>query len=85
MHYHIRWSDTKVDWQAFGSPAEADASAENLARPGETYTVEKFEGTCWRCAQFMEAYRQMRTQRENRIPAGPGSAQASDCWLVWFP
>jgi len=69
MHYHIRWSDSKVDWQAFGSPAEANASAEKLARPGETYAVEKFEDICWRCAQFMEAYRQMRTQREKAFMA----------------
>jgi hypothetical protein len=69
MHYHIRWSDSKVDWQAFASPTEANASAEKLARPGEGYAVEKFEGMCWRCAQFMEAYRQMRTQSENKIQA----------------
>ena len=63
MHYHIRWSNSKVDWQAFRSPAEANASARQLARQDEAYAVEKFEGKCWRCAQITEFYRQMRTKR----------------------
>ena len=62
-HYHIRWSNSKLDWQAFRSPEEANASAGQLARQGESYAVEKFEGECWRCAQITEFYRQMRRQR----------------------
>ena len=50
-HFHIRWSSSVLDWQAFSSTAEATASAERLVRPGETYAIEECEtGKCLRCA-----------------------------------
>ena len=55
IHYHIRWSNSfgsRVDWQAYSSPAEANADAEKLVRPGETFTVERFAGNCSRCAML---------------------------------
>ena len=49
-HYHIRWSDRAVlDWEAFSSHAEAEASAKELVRSGETYIIEERDGDCPRC------------------------------------
>jgi hypothetical protein len=48
-HYHIRWSGAALDWERFNTHAEAEASAKQLARPGETYTIEELDGDCTRC------------------------------------
>jgi hypothetical protein len=52
-HYHIRWGSSALDWEAFCSKREAEGSAEALARPGETYTIEKFGGDCPPCAELL--------------------------------
>jgi hypothetical protein len=50
MHYHIRWSSGKLDWERFSTRVEAEANAKQLVRLGETYTVEEFSDTsCPRC------------------------------------
>lgn len=50
LHYHIRWSDSaNLDWERFDTIAEAEVSAKQLVRLGETYTIEEFDGTCPRC------------------------------------
>jgi hypothetical protein len=52
MHYHIRWWSGKLDWERYGSRAEAEAGARHLMRPGETYKVEEFSDTgCPRCRE----------------------------------
>jgi hypothetical protein len=51
-HYHIRWSTIGLDWERFSSEADADEAANQLARPGETYIVEQFDGACLTCAEF---------------------------------
>lgn len=48
-HYHIRWSNAALDWERFGTRAEAEASATELARPDETYAIEELDGDCPRC------------------------------------
>jgi len=49
-HFHIRWSKTaSLDWEPFDTQEEAEASAKQLVLPGETYTIEKFDGACPRC------------------------------------
>jgi hypothetical protein len=35
-HYHIRWANAKIDWQAFQTKEEAVAEAERLKRLEET-------------------------------------------------
>lgn len=36
-HYHIHWSDREVlDWEPFSTHVEAEASAKQLERLGET-------------------------------------------------
>lgn len=49
IHFHIRWSDSKLDWEAFQTREEATESAKELVLPGETYIVEEFDGSCPRC------------------------------------
>lgn len=49
-HYHIRWSDrTVLDWEPFSTRVEAEASAKQLVRSGETYNIEERDGECLRC------------------------------------
>jgi hypothetical protein len=49
-HYHIRWlGKVLLDWQRFSTPEEAKASARQLVRQGETYTIEEHDETCPRC------------------------------------
>jgi GAF domain-containing protein len=48
-HYHIRWSNSKLDWEAFPSPAEAQAQAQQLVRRGESYVIEQVNGDCPQC------------------------------------
>ena len=47
MHYHIRWSGTKLDWERFSTRQEAERAARKLARPGERFTLEHVDDkTC---------------------------------------
>ena len=50
MHYHIRWSGAKLDWEAFKTRTEAEVRARELARSDEEFTIEQFDGNCPRCA-----------------------------------
>jgi hypothetical protein len=55
MHFHIHWTGStgsKLDWEAFQTREEAIAQATVLARPGETYAIEQFDGTCPRCTSL---------------------------------
>jgi hypothetical protein len=47
IHYHIRWHPTeRLDWESFGTLDAANASANELRLDGETYTIEKCNGSC---------------------------------------
>ena len=62
VHYHIRWSPTPtLDWERFGSRAEAEARAKELVRQGETYTIEEHGESCARCGDAMPGPRVYRT------------------------
>ena len=50
-HYHIHWSDSKVDWQKFHTPEDAETEAVRLVKAGETYTIVKYEDDCPQCAE----------------------------------
>jgi hypothetical protein len=56
VHYHICWSNSKLDWQAFSAPEEAQIEAEKLVRPRETYTIDKFDGDCYPQCQAVQAH-----------------------------
>ena len=52
-HFHIRWSTgSTLDWEAFGTRAEAEATARRLAHPHESYRIEERKQACKRCATF---------------------------------
>ena len=53
MHYHIRWSKTKLDWEPFGTREEAEQAARQLGLYGETFTVELVDDkTCMQCLRL---------------------------------
>jgi hypothetical protein len=55
-HYHIRWSGiARLDWEPFRSVAEAEESAKQLLREGETYSIEEKDASCSRCAKAKAA------------------------------
>lgn len=46
-HFHIRWGvKEQLDWECFETHAEAEGLARELARPGETFTVEEVPEAC---------------------------------------
>jgi hypothetical protein len=51
-HFHIRWSNSTVDWEAFGTEEEARTEAERLKLPNESYTIEELAGECQLCKNF---------------------------------
>jgi hypothetical protein len=61
-HFHIRWSSGALDWERFGSRAEAEEGARQLMRLGESYTVEEHDEACSRCRDAMSAKRPMGTK-----------------------
>jgi len=53
MHYHIRWSDSKLDWERFSTREEAEQAAKQLARRGEAFTIETVDDkTCKQCLKI---------------------------------
>jgi len=53
MHYHIRWSDSKLDWERFSTHQEAEQAASQLVRPGETFIVEHVDDkACMQCLKI---------------------------------
>ena len=49
-HYHIRWLRADVlDWESFPTHGEAQARAEELVLPQETYTIGECDESCARC------------------------------------
>jgi hypothetical protein len=48
-HYHIRWANSNLDWEAFPTEVEANARAEQLKQPGESYAIEQANAHCQRC------------------------------------
>ena len=55
VHYHIRWANSKLDWEAFQSEQEAKALAELLKRPDENYVIETLNGDCQSCNRLAQA------------------------------
>jgi len=53
FHYHIRWlSNSALDWEPYLSETDAEDGAKRLVRWDETYTIERFNGNCPRCASI---------------------------------
>jgi hypothetical protein len=56
VHYHIRWAQIpQLDSESFSTRVAAERSAKELKRFGETYTIEKHDENCQRCADAAKA------------------------------
>jgi len=54
-YYHIRWlPSSKLDWESFETPKEAEDSAKSFVGANETYVVEVAAGECERCREVVE-------------------------------
>jgi hypothetical protein len=51
-HFHVRWDNSKVDWEAFQTEEQAKAQGERLKRPGENYVIEERDGDCQLCRKL---------------------------------
>jgi hypothetical protein len=50
IHFHIRWTEKNLfDWEPFDTKHEALSHALNLARHGETFTIEEVFAPCCVC------------------------------------
>jgi len=67
VHYHICWSDSKLDWQAFDTPEDARIEAEKLVLSGESYTIDSFANDCPRCKATLQLGDNPRINREYDI------------------
>jgi len=51
-HFHIRWSNSKVDWKAFSTSEEARDVADLIKKGDESYIVEEYDAQCEPCRAF---------------------------------
>lgn len=51
LHYHIRWVNGSLDWEAFSTSVEAEVGAKQLAWPGELYAIDAHDGDCPICRE----------------------------------
>lgn len=52
-HFHIHWSGKEnPDWVVFASYSEAYETADFIAQPKETFTIEKFDRMCPVCEEL---------------------------------
>lgn len=66
FHYHIRWSRTSsLDWECFATVEQAEYSAAQLVREGESYSVEKFANGCIRCKELADDLLRRNAGRES--------------------
>jgi hypothetical protein len=52
-HYHIRWSDSSLDWKPFSTEIEATELVALIKKRDETYRIEEFDEECGRCKAFL--------------------------------
>lgn len=70
-HYHIRCSrKDALDWERFGSRAEAESRAGELVRSGETYTIEEYDQSCARCRDVFKSVAEYAEEGNARSAAG---------------
>jgi hypothetical protein len=70
-HYHIRWANSKLDWEAFRTKEEARTEAERLKHPGEEYLIEELDGECVRCKEIKPKSARSQVATEGRSAAKP--------------
>jgi len=52
IHYHIRWSDSSLDWKPFLTREEAMELAGQIKKRNETYIIVERDDECERCKMF---------------------------------
>lgn len=52
IHYHIRWSDSSIDWKPFPTKEEATERAGQIKKPNESYIIVERNDDCERCKLF---------------------------------
>ena len=52
IHYHIRWSDSSLDWKPFPTKEDATEVAGQIKKPNESYTIVERDNECERCKTF---------------------------------
>jgi hypothetical protein len=52
IHYHIRWSNSFLDWKPFLTEEEATIVAGQIKKPNESFTVVQRDDECERCKMF---------------------------------
>ena len=52
IHYHIRWSDSSLDWKPFPTEEEATTLASLVKKPNESFSVVERDDECERCKVF---------------------------------
>jgi hypothetical protein len=63
IHYHIRWSNSELDWEPFCTREEAEVSALDLVLLDESYIIQEFDETCSECSA-------LKSQIEGRKSVG---------------
>jgi len=54
-HHHIRWSSGRLDWERFSTVEQAEKSARQLMRSGETFLVEEHDDvSCEQCLNLLD-------------------------------
>jgi hypothetical protein len=71
MHYHIKWSGGRYDWERFRSFDEATKAAMLIVQPNETFIVQHFDDKCSVCEKLQSASR--GTSRKRDDSSGPAS------------
>ena len=49
IHYHIRWSDSSVDWKPFPTKEEATILAGQIKKRNESFIIVERDDECERC------------------------------------
>jgi hypothetical protein len=52
IHYHIRWSNSSLDWKPFLKEGDASELAGKIKRPNESYIIVERDNDCERCKEF---------------------------------
>ena len=52
IHYHIRWSDSSLDWKPFPTKEEATKYAGRINKRDGTYIIVERGDECERCKAF---------------------------------
>jgi hypothetical protein len=65
--FHIRWDNSKLDWECHGTREEAEIRARELAKPSEMFTIERFHDAEGKLAYPNLRAIQDRQQREQTV------------------